>query len=135
MKRSPLRRNSTLRRTPFRAKRKASRIKVLSDGREICYGEAWEQRKREVWERDAHRCQWEAIGVQDSHGGTVNPLYLARCQRHVSWDEARLSIDHVVKRSKRRDDRLSNLRVLCAYHHRLRHEQERKLAWSKARQA
>lgn len=116
MKRSPLRR------TRFKAKRKPSGIKVLPDGREICQGKSWEQRKREVWERDDRRCQWLA-----GEG-------LFFCWKEVPWEIARLNIDHVVKRSKARDDRMSNLRCLCAYHHKLRHDEERKLVWSKARQ-
>jgi len=108
-----------LARSPMRRKRKPSRARVMLDGREVLTGAAWEQRKREVWERDAGLCQIQAAP------------YLGICARYVPWPEARLNIDHIVKRSESRDDRASNLRVLCPYHHRMRHEQERKLKWSR----
>jgi len=111
-----------LARSPMRRKRKPSRARVMLDGREVLTGAAWEQRKREVWERDEQQCQWvvEDVGYPAMICGVI-----------VGWKDARYNIDHIVKRSESRDDRASNLRVLCPYHHRMRHEQERELKWSR----
>jgi|SRR5579864_943927 len=111
-----------LARSPMRHRRKPSRTRVMPDGREVLTGAAWEQRKREVWELDEGVCQWKTPLF---HFGTV------RCGIPVPWETARYNIDHIVKRSESRDDRASNLRVLCPYHHRMRHEQERELKWSR----
>jgi len=68
---------------------------VRRDGSEVLFGEDWQVRRREAFERSGHWCQWPACGL---------------------WAD---DPDHIVKRSKYRDDRLTNLRALCRYHHRL----------------
>jgi hypothetical protein len=90
------------------------RSKVLKDGREICYGEDWEQRKSELWERCGGRCEaWrEIIGIKPE-----------RCTAEAEDPH------HLVKRSICRDDRLSALQALCRFHHDLL--DERKPKWSK----
>jgi hypothetical protein len=116
MKRSPLRRSKPMARGTSRLKRSWMRphsrkqgIRVLPDGREICHGGAWEQRKREAYELAQHRCV--------CHG------------REITWEEARLNTHHKVRRCRRRDDRLENLEVRCAVGHDETHRKERSLHW------
>jgi HNH endonuclease len=76
--------------------------RIFLDGRESLRGDDYKQRVREVLERDGGKCQWpfHFIGI---------------CGASAT------DVDHIVKRSKGRDDRASNLRSLCRTHHDLRH--------------
>jgi len=77
---------------------------VRRDGSEKLVGEDWRRRVEELRERSGGRCE-KRFFLPDS------PRVLLRCSR-----EAR-DPHHRVKRSTRRDDRLSNLEALCAAHH------------------
>jgi 5-methylcytosine-specific restriction endonuclease McrA len=80
---------------------------IHADGREVLKGKAWQERRREVWERDGKRCR--------------------RCARRLSLAEAH--IDHIQLRGMHgatRDDRADNLRTLCAACHTLRHGERRR---------
>ena len=72
---------------------------VWADGRERLVGRDWRKRKKELWDRAGERCEYV--------GATM------RCI--AEGDDP----DHINKRSVLRDDRLSNLRLLCRRHHRL----------------
>jgi hypothetical protein len=80
---------------------------VAPDGREVLYGEDWEARKQEVWERSKWMCEgWDA-----------------NC--YVKCREPMLDAHHIIKRSVRRDDRMDNLAGLCRTHHQRMHAQTR----------
>jgi len=92
---------------------KSKRSRVLLDGREILGKPDWKQRKAELWARCGGRCEHEDH-VQDSFAPRDTPKLLhIRCFR-VAHDP-----HHIIPRSKKRDDRLSNLQALCRFHHRL----------------
>lgn len=75
---------------------------VRLDGSEVLYGADWRKRKEELWERSHGRC--EGVNTEfDIH--------------RLCFSEAD-DPHHVKPRSEQRDDRLSNLRALCRYHHR-----------------
>ena len=92
-------------------------IKVFRDGREVCQTDAaWQARRREAWERDGGRCVER------------------RCRKRVPLHDLRddcgdvivvaCHIDHISGRKMGggfRDDRLENLRTLCAMCHSDRH--------------
>jgi 5-methylcytosine-specific restriction endonuclease McrA len=83
-----------------------TRYRTLPDGREILSGAAWQRRRKEVWERDGRKC--------------------VICNRGLpALRDA--ETDHIVKRSKARDDRPQNLRSLCRGCHWNRHEEERRI--------
>lgn len=82
------------------------RSKVMPDGRERLSYKDWEIRKCEVFIRDGMRC--------------------VLCRKELWWPEARLNVDHIVKRSIGRNDAMENLRQLCEQCHRARHEAERR---------
>ena len=88
---------------------------VCKDGREILYGADWKRRVAELRERCGGSC--EAI----SFWAGKEPV---RCCREAA------DPDHVVKRSKKRDDRLDALQGLCRLHHDLKHP-EHKPQWTK----
>jgi HNH endonuclease len=86
---------------------------VRPDGSETLYGEDWKRRVQELRERSGGRCErvtWWGEWL--------------RCQSEAA------DPDHIIKRSKRRDDRMSNLQALCAVHHRAKHP-EHQPQWSK----
>lgn len=93
------------------------RSKVRPDGTEILYGNDWKQRKAELSARCGGRCE------QIVDFGTSDGEVAVRC-RSEAHDP-----DHIVKRSKKRDDRLSNLQALCRLHHDLKHPEKNKLHW------
>jgi hypothetical protein len=110
LRRRPLKRNR------WRRRKQPDRIRTLRDGREICSGTSWQRRKLEVYERDEHRCQW--------------PIGAGICGLFLPLMEAINNCDHIERRGLgggKRDDRLENLRLLCEWHHRLRHELDRKV--------
>lgn len=82
------------------------RSKVMPDGRERLSYKDWEIRKFDVFVRDGMCC--------------------VICRKELFWPEARLNVDHIVKRSIGRNDAMENLRQLCEQCHRARHEAERK---------
>lgn len=88
---------------------------VGPDGREVLYREDWDIRKAELWQRAGARCE------QILEDGT-------RCRR-MGRDP-----DHKIKRrtkgSNTRDDRLSNLQLLCGRCHELKHP-EKYPRWTK----
>jgi hypothetical protein len=69
---------------------------VRLDGSEVLHGKDWILRKQALGERSGGRCEWQ-VGV--------------RCPKRADDPH------HIVPRSVRRDDRLSNLMALCRYHH------------------
>jgi len=83
---------------------------VMKDGREILHGADWRRRKAELLERCGGYC--EAV----SFWAGEEPI---RCSREAD------DPDHVVKRSKGRDDRLDALMALCRHHHQLKHPEFR----------
>ena len=96
-------RSQPLRRTPFRSRRKRTRI--TKDGRLILSPEAWSLQRKLVYERDGGRCR--------------------RCRKPILLSQA--EIDHKRKRGMgggTRDDRIRNLRTLCRDCHRERHRLE-----------
>lgn len=92
--------------------------KVFFDGRESLAGKDWTKRKKEVWERGHGRCE-QRVQLDRLKPGDG----LCRSEMHDPH--------HVVKRSRKRDDRLSNLIGLCRLHHELL--DERKPRWSSKR--
>lgn len=91
---------------------------TLDTNREILYGEDWKRRREECFERDKGKCQW----VEESPwvcSTWIYPSHGAVCGNPAN------DADHIIKRSKQRDDRLSNLRSLCRFHHNLRHKEHR----------
>lgn len=84
---------------------------VRRDGSEKLVGRDWRMRVGELERRSGMRCEH------------MLPLS-GRC--YMSARDP----DHIVKRSIRRDDRLSNLQHLCAMHHDMKHP-EFKTQWSK----
>ena len=87
------------------------RSRVLLDGREILYGNDWKERDAELWARCEGRCEFIASWRQDTPDGEI--IHQIRCEA-VACDP-----HHIIPRSKKRDDRLSNLQALCRFHHRL----------------
>jgi len=96
------------------------RSKILKDGREILYGKDWKQRKAELWRRCGGECeQYTFIGAFS------NPPHAeyAPCRNEA------IDSHHLEKRSIKRDDRLQNLKALCAFHHKLQHP-EKQVHWT-----
>lgn len=64
------------------------------------YGAAMTTLRREVFERDEYRCQWEGCGV------------------FVAWDGFNAGhLAHIISRGAGGSDTAENTRCLCAYHH------------------
>jgi 5-methylcytosine-specific restriction endonuclease McrA len=106
-RRKPLKRSGELKRTPMRARRRPSGIRVMPDGREICDGAAWRIRTHEIYLRDGGRC--------------------FKCAR--VFPESMTECDHILKRGMgggTRDDRPANLRTACTWCHAARHAEENK---------
>jgi 5-methylcytosine-specific restriction endonuclease McrA len=77
--------------------------KVLLDGSERLVGDDWRARKQELWDRAKGQCEYQiplATGFE-------------RCRREGC------DAHHIVPRSDGRDDRLTNLQLLCRRHHQL----------------
>jgi hypothetical protein len=77
---------------------------VRRDGSEKLVGEDWRRRVEELSERSGGRCEREGVNPDQ-------PRLFLRCSRKARDPH------HKVKRSVRRDDRLSNLEALCEFHH------------------
>jgi len=89
---------------------------VRRDGSEKLVGEDWKKRKEELRERSGDRCERE-FTLPD------NPRVMLRCVNDAN------DAHHKIRRSLRRDDRLSNLEDLCRPHH--DEENERKPRWTR----
>jgi hypothetical protein len=102
----------------------SGKSKVYFDGRERLYGKDWAKRKKEVWERGGGRCE-RIVGecVSYDKGYPYLNGMEVRCRSEMHDPH------HIVKRSKKRDDRLEALIGLCRLHHDLL--DERKPRWSK----
>jgi hypothetical protein len=74
---------------------------VRRDGSEKLVGEDWKKRVLELRQRSGGICEARTIYQDDNY----------RCQAPATDPH------HVIRRSVRRDDRLSNLRHLCRFHH------------------
>jgi len=94
------------------------RSKVRPDGSEILYGKDWSRRKQELWDRAQGRCE-QFVPV--NFGQVTIREEQCRSEAHDPH--------HLIKRSKKRDDRLANLRALCRLHHDLL--DSRKVKWTK----
>jgi hypothetical protein len=84
---------------------------VLLDGRETLHCTDYTRRVREVEERDGYKCQWAV--------GDFNAELYKRCGAPSNGHP-----HHIVKRSKGRDDRASNLMAICDYHHKIAHPEK-----------
>lgn len=78
---------------------------VRRDGSEVLHGVDWIRRKQELGERSGGRCEQEVCPA----GPSDAPM--ERCKSQADDPH------HKVPRSKKRDDRLSNLEHLCRWHH------------------
>ena len=88
---------------------KSKRSRVLLDGREVLHGADWKERKAELWAR----CNGHCEEVIKFIGANLEVTGLGRCLNPADDPH------HIIPRSKKRDDRLSNLQALCRFHHRL----------------
>lgn len=89
------------------------RDKSTQQEREVCHGTAWEERRREVWDRDDGRC---------TDCGTPVPLHNEFNGRGYLIRRA-AEIHHRSNRKmggSHRDDRMDNLATLCSDCHRRR---------------
>lgn len=86
---------------------------VRRDGSEVLYGDDWKARVAELDDRSGGRCEYNAFRDEEM-----------RCARQAA------DPDHIVKRSKHRDDRMSNLQALCVFHHRAKHP-EKQPQWTR----
>jgi 5-methylcytosine-specific restriction endonuclease McrA len=98
------------------------RSRIYRDGREKLVGKDYIARVREVLERDGGKCQWPCTFVNRAPGKSN---YANDAIAEVPCNQPADDVDHIVKRSKGRDDRASNLRSLCRAHHDLRHKEFR----------
>jgi hypothetical protein len=78
---------------------------VRKDGSEKLVGADWIKRKSELAMRSLGQCEWWDFKCSENQ---VGPM---RCS------SAATEPHHIIKRSVRRDDRLSNLQGLCHFHH------------------
>lgn len=94
---------------------------VRLDGSEVLKGEDWRKRVEELRQRSGGRC--EHIGKHSN----IGMQFKRRCVVPARDPH------HKIKRSRRRDDRLSNLEHLCGFHHDL--EDERKTRFTVRRKS
>lgn len=87
-------------------KKAAKMSRTFPDGREKLSRGDWARRKHELWMRCGARCEF----VSATRG---------RCTKDAQHAH------HIIKRSKQRDDRLSNLMGLCSEHHWALHPEKR----------
>lgn len=88
------------------------RTRVYFDGRERLYGKDWTKRKLEIWERGGGRCErivGQHVIAKNGYSSITNED--VRCKSEMNDPH------HIVARSKKRDDRASNLIGLCRMHH------------------
>lgn len=88
---------------------------VRNDATEVLYGVDWKIRVSELWNRCGGRCEKVIIEMQPvaRRGRIAVDSTAERCRSEAADPH------HIVKRSKYRDDRLSNLQALCRMHHEL----------------
>jgi hypothetical protein len=96
------------------------RSRIYCDGREKLVGEDYKPRVREVLARDGGKCQWPRTFVNRAPGKSN---YANDAIVEVPCNQPADDVDHIVKRSKSRNDAASNLRSLCRAHHDLRHKE------------
>ena len=74
--------------------------------REVCHGEAWEQRRQEVWARDNGKCQGcgGSVPLHNEKDADDNLLRRAAQIHHRQ---------HRKMGGGSRDDRMDNLQTLC----------------------
>jgi len=92
---------------------KDPRSYVAPDSREVLYTKDWKARVAELKERSGGRCEQMVDGF-DLHrtvGGWESRGTKDRCRSEAADPH------HIIPRSKKRDDRLANLRALCRLHH------------------
>ena len=75
---------------------------VAADGREVLYKLDWKRRVKQL---------------QDRCGGRCEHIFKTAAGEEMRCSRAAAHAHHVVKRSKGRDDRISNLVALCIFHH------------------
>jgi len=84
---------------------------IAPDGREILYGKDWDARKAELARRSGGGCEQICPTLNI---GLKKPTEIElRCPAMAADPH------HIIRRSVKRDDRLSNLQALCRYHHNL----------------
>ena len=81
------------------------------DGRHVCYGVDWKQRKKELWARCQGRCE-QKVGIESWQ----------RCRSTAAHPHHKI---HKGNGGINHDDRLSNLIALCQLHHELQHPEKR----------
>jgi hypothetical protein len=79
---------------------------VFKDGREWLRNKDWEARKQELWDRAGGKCE------------DIVPYSNLRCSQEG------IHPHHLRKKSVAHDDRLANLMLICADHHRLMHPEK-----------
>jgi hypothetical protein len=89
---------------------KSPKSYVTPDGRDILFGEDWDERRFELLQRSRGQCEYIINGL---HG----PV---RCLRDANDPH------HVTLRSVLRNDRLSELLAVCRHHHNVLDREQRK---------
>jgi len=82
--------------------------RVMLDGRELLFGKDWDARKEELAQRSRGFCEAKDQPLPEGK-------YCLGLGQHPH---------HVIPRSEKRDDRLSNLLHVCAEHHRSFHPEK-----------
>lgn len=110
---------------------KDDRSYCAPDGRQVCYGLDWVQRKKELWIRCRGRCE-QMVEHQRKWMGPNGEIHESLWTPERCFAQA-TEPHHVIRRSKARDDRLQNLLGLCHFHHALQEKQgpNRNPRWSK----
>jgi len=96
---------------------------MRSDGSEVLYGEDWDARKKQLWERCGGRCEYTQWDTGEPATDFKNIAFQERCRKECQIPA------HVEPRYPRRDDRMSNLKGYCIEHDRLMEKQ----SWRKIR--
>ncbi len=99
------------------AKFQDPRSYLCLDGRHVLYGKDWKARKAELWARCQGRCE----KIVDRHPGG---MFALRCRSEAAHAH------HIIKRSRQRNDSLTNLIAYCVLHHELAHP-EKQPRWTK----
>jgi len=94
---------------------------MRSDGSEVLYGEDWDARVADLRRRSGGQCEQQLEVTTKWMEGDLVKTSLARMER-CRCEAA--DPHHIIRRSVRRDDRLSNLQALCRYHHDLLDERK-----------
>lgn len=107
---------------------KMSRRSAFRDGREVCRGEAWEQRRKECHDRAGGRC--EGLRGKERQQFRCNRLAPFHSVRDPDYGEVIAPAGHAHHKNGtrglgggKRDDRAENLAWLCNWCHRDEHVQ------------